>query len=289
MSLAGCPQTCPACDAVPRPSITLRQGVRLLECPVCCLRWWPWPPFDPSAFYDQNYFQSDQDQKGYSDYSALEPGVRRTARARLQRIGRLLAGQRPECRILDLGCGTGCFLDEARRAGWSVEGVEVSEYAARQARERDLNVRCAPLEDLILPAQTYDCVTLWDVIEHVRDPRGVIAATAAALRPGGVLALSTGDVTSWCARLSGRRWHLYTLPEHLFFFSPNSLRRLIRAAGCEPVRTVDEVNWVPVRYIVERLGKTLLGRSATMTSAWSRWLVPATLFDVLGIYARKSS
>jgi len=284
------PSCCPACGAVPRPSFQLGNGAWLLRCPRCLLGWWEWPAFDPASFYDRDYFQSAAVSRGYNDYAALEAAVRRTARGRLRRIAALLRrraradGRRP-C-LLDLGCGTGHFLDEARRTRWEVSGVEVSAYAAAEARGRGLDVTCAQLEEVSLPGGEFDCVTLWDVLEHTRDPAGVLAAAASAVRPGGVVALSTGDITSLCARLSGPRWHLFNVPEHLFFFSPRSLRLLLEQAGCRVGRTTREVNWVPLWYVIERLRKP--GRQVRREGrapGGSSWTLPVTLFDVLGVYA----
>jgi SAM-dependent methyltransferase len=284
------PRRCPACGTPPRPSFRLHNGAQLLRCPRCLLGWWNWPAPDPGSFYDRDYFQSDEVAKGYDDYRSLEPALGRTSRARLRRIGGLLspdaraAASRP--RLLDLGCAAGYFLDEARRANWEVRGVEVSDYAAACARARGLEVTCAPLEELSLPAAAFDCVTLWDVLEHVRDPADVLTAAARAVRPGGVVALSTGDITSLCARLSGPRWHLFNLPEHLFFFSPPALRRLLRRAGCQVRRITREVQWVPLAYVLERLRKPLRNSPpAKRRRRAPSWVVPATLFDILGVYA----
>jgi SAM-dependent methyltransferase len=288
------PSVCPACIRPPRKTLRLRNGADLLQCTRCLLAWWAWPQFDPTAFYDRDYFQSDGAAKGYADYASLEIGVRRTARGRLRRIERLLPRETdrdsyrghtplPSRRMLEIGCGTGLFLDEAGKAGWNCEGIEVSEYAAQVARDRGLRVTCAPIEELSAPQGTYECVALWDVIEHVRDPAGVLRLAADSVRPGGLLALSTGDVTSLCARLSGSVWHLFNLPEHVFFFSPMSLRLLLERAGCEVARVQREVNWVPVSYLWERLAKPLGLRPPRRFPAG--WLVPATLLDVVGIYA----
>jgi len=290
MSVDRPPQRCPACGVSPRPSFQLAGGATLLRCPRCLLGWWNWPAFDPQSFYDRQYFQSADVSRGYDDYTSLQAGLARTARGRLRRISRLLPPtaetRGSPGRLLDLGCAAGYFLDEARRAGWQVRGVELSPYAAQRARERGLDVTQAPLEQFPLPTASFDCVTLWDVLEHVRDPAGVLAGAARAVRPGGVLALSTGDVTSLCARLSGRHWHLFTLPEHLYFFSPQALRRLLERVGCRIQRVTREVQWVPLAYVLERLRKplTALERSRRTVSRPS-WVVPATLFDVLGVYA----
>ncbi len=287
------PLRCPACETPPRRTLRLRNGAPLQQCPRCLLAWWDWPGFDPAAFYDQTYFQSADTPKGYDDYAALEAGLQRTARARLRRIARCRSTGSSPPRLLDVGCGTGTFLDVARRAGWEVYGLEVSAYAAEQARRRGLNVTGASADDMRLEVSAYDCVTLWDTLEHVRDPVGVLRTAGRALRPGGVLALSTGDITSLCARLTGARWHLFNLPEHLYFFSPAALARLLARAGCQMVQITREVNWLPVAYLLERLRKSSGGlgwalgqvRRGPVLRAISASVVPATLLDVLGVSA----
>ena len=293
---------CAACGARAVRSFLLRRGVPLLRCSRCGLGWWNWPPFDPRRFYDRDYFQSADAAKGYDDYRALEAGARATARARLRRMASLCGGRRAAGRreMLEVGCGTGCFLCEARAAGWDARGIEVSSYAVARARERGLSVTCAAIEDIELARSAYDGIALWDVIEHLRDPASLLRALGRALRPGGVLALSTGDITSLCARLSGPRWHLFNLPEHLYFFSPQALRRILGAAGLRLGRVVREVNWVPMAYLLERIRKSAATnrnrssphepvkdehRARIRNGLIDRLVVPATLFDVLGVYA----
>jgi SAM-dependent methyltransferase len=250
------------------------------------LGWWNWPEFSPRQFYDADYFQSAA-ARGYQDYASLEPGVRRTARARLKRITALLARhpapRSKTIRLLEIGCGTGCFLDEARPLGWEVRGIEVSEYAARRARQRGLTVDSVAIEECAI-AGPFDVVALWDVIEHLRAPGTVLQSAASALAPGGVLALSTGDLTSLCARLSGPRWHLFNLPEHLFFFSPRALKRLLARHGLHVAALTREVNWSPASYLLERVAKPLGLRPPRLLAA-SNWVVPATLLDVVGVFA----
>jgi len=307
------PRVCPACRIPPIRSWRLANGEILLRCPRCGLGWWNWPAFEPELFYDADYFQSGRAAKGYDDYERLSAGLRRTARGRLARLARVLAlnpaktagdAVRPP-RLLDVGCGTGHFLDEARRAGWQTAGVEVSVYAAQRARERGHDVMTAAVEGLSLSPGAYDCIAAWDVLEHVRDPAGMLAAMVSGVRPGGVVALSTGDLASLAARLCGARWHLFNLPEHLFFFTAAALNKLVGQAGGRMVEIAREVNWLPVSYLAERLRKSLGGAYAQADGArersaaghdavlvadrplglLGRLALPATLLDILGVYA----
>jgi hypothetical protein len=99
--------------------------------------------------------------------------------------------------------------------------------------------------------------------------------------------LTTGDVGSLAARLSGPRWHLYTIPEHLFFFSRRSLRLLLEAHGFRVEAQRAESSVYTLGYLVERLQKTLLGRTGGQRAAWPGSLlrIPVNLFDIVTVRA----
>jgi SAM-dependent methyltransferase len=135
-------------------------------------------------------------------------------------------------RALDVGCGTGIFLDGMRRWGWEAHGVEPSAVASAYARERlGLPVLTAELESAGYPAEFFDVVTLWDVLEHVPDPRRTLSAAWRALRPGGLLALSLPNLESVEARWFGRYWAGWDAPRHLALFPRDVLIRLLRETG----------------------------------------------------------
>jgi len=135
--------------------------------------------------------------------------------------------------MLDVGAATGFFLDLARNRGWRTVGVEPSEFAVSVAKGKGLDVRQGIVEDLAIPDNSFDVITMWDVIEHVNAPRASLAAAFRLLRPGGVLAINTPDSGSTLARLLGLRWHLVVPPEHLVLFHQESLRRLLAESNFE--------------------------------------------------------
>lgn len=124
-------------------------------------------------------------------------------------------------RLLDVGCATGVFLDGMRRFGWQVQGVEPTRSAADYARERlGLTVFSGRLEQAGFADACFDAITLWDVLEHVHEPRPVLDEIARLLRPGGLLVLSLPNPDSLEARLLGRYWAGWDLPRHLNLFRP---------------------------------------------------------------------
>jgi 2-polyprenyl-3-methyl-5-hydroxy-6-metoxy-1,4-benzoquinol methylase len=150
---------------------------------------------------------------------------------------RLIARMVPKGKLLDVGCATGDFLASAADADYQPEGLELNAWSAAIAGKRGFVVHQRTLAELAPShAGSYDVVTLIGVIQYFRDPRAEMNRLAQLLAPGGVLALWTGDASSWLARVLGRRWW-YWQGQHVQYFTQASLERLTRDAGLEVVRT----------------------------------------------------
>jgi SAM-dependent methyltransferase len=277
---------CTVCgDESPRPKFR-KQGVDILECRVCGVAFWT-PPADFCAedVYDGAYFEDASAAHGYDDYQALEPVLRRNFARRIEAIPRPAPGSR----LLDLGAAFGFAVSEAQRLGWDATGLEVSAAAAAAAgRAAPGHVVVANALRTPFAADSFDVVTLWDVIEeHLPDPHAAVAEVARLLRRGGRLVLTTGDVGSFAARLSGPRWHLYTIPEHLFFYTRRSLRILLEAHGFRIESQRAESSVYTLGYLVERLRKTLLRRSQAGPALWpgAGLSVPVNLGDIVTLHA----
>src|SRR5262249_13244403 len=132
------------------------------------------------------------------------------------------------------GCAAGFFLDVAREAGWKPVGVELSPYMSGLARSRGLDVREGGIEDVGFKENSFDLITMWDMIEHAQHPRSVLEHAHKLLAPGGVLVVATGDIDGFTARVHGRRWSLIAPPGHLFYFSQRTLFALLERAGFAP-------------------------------------------------------
>ncbi|HWK25857.1 MAG TPA: methyltransferase domain-containing protein [Solirubrobacter sp.] len=165
-------------------------------------------------------------------YLDEEAGRRATANRLLDLIGAHV----PDGRLLDIGCGYGLLLDEARTRGYVTLGLELSRAAAGHARDAlGLDVREVPLETFAASRNggapgTFDAIVLADVLEHLDDPVAALDGCAALLTPGGVLCVVTPDPSSATARLAGARWWGY-LPGHTVLLPRRTLRELIAARG----------------------------------------------------------
>jgi 2-polyprenyl-3-methyl-5-hydroxy-6-metoxy-1,4-benzoquinol methylase len=134
-------------------------------------------------------------------------------------------------RLLDVGCGVGDFLVAARARGWEVQGVELEQRARAICADRGLTVIEAPLDPARFPSAGFDVVSALEVLEHMIDPRAEMHSVASVLRPGGLLYVTTPNFASLTRRLLGPRSSVIAYPEHLGYFRPATLERLLSDAG----------------------------------------------------------
>jgi Methyltransferase domain len=242
--------------------------------------------------YAPEYFEyrAEDPTDGYADYLGDAEQHRETARRRLALIERFAPSRG---RLLDVGAAAGFFIDEATRAGWDAQGIDVAQDMVDWGR-RELGV---PLQlgdiSVVEGRGTHEVVTMWDYIEHSLDPVGDLARTNELLGPQGVVALSTGDIDSVAARLSASRWHLLTPRHHNFFFGGRTLTRLLARSGFE-------VAWLGhpgARYSVAHLAYklhrtarsdlTAAASERVASSRFGRYGLPVNLFDIVTVVARK--
>jgi len=170
---------------------------------------------DPAEFYDVIY--------SFKDYAAETARVHSLIRRYNHAPGRSL---------LDVGCASGEFLLAAQARHWDVYGVESSAGAADQARRlTGATIHSGTLDTAPYAAGMFDAITLWDVIEHLQSPRAYVRQIAQLLRPGGVLALTTPNIRSLAFALLGQTWEIIGPNDHLYYFAPRTLARLLRDAG----------------------------------------------------------
>ncbi|MFZ0773645.1 MAG: class I SAM-dependent methyltransferase [Candidatus Sulfotelmatobacter sp.] len=135
-------------------------------------------------------------------------------------------------KLLDVGCALGFMLEEAKGAGWNPVGVETSEFAARYAAQHTgCPVYAGTLQKAALPSESFDVVTLMDVIEHVPEPVELIAEIYRILRPGGVLLIVTPNFGSLFVRLYRLNAYGVWPDQHVVYFKPSTMARLLRKVG----------------------------------------------------------
>jgi SAM-dependent methyltransferase len=218
------PHLCNACAAELKPRFEAvldpqtREPCEIRACPECGLGHTLPQPADLGRYYGAAY------HGGRHGFTATYCTWRR-----MRQVTRI-AGEGTGKKLLDVGCGDGTFLLAAREKRWSVVGTEMNPEIARAA---GLEVR-ESLEAFATDPP-FDCVTFWHSLEHVRDPKGMLAAASRLLAPGGTLFVAVPDAEGVQARVFGARWFHLDVPRHLFHFGERSLQRLLESSGLEVV------------------------------------------------------
>lgn len=229
--------SCNLCGAE-RPRLRHRKfDLNISTCETCGLvyagplrlsREETWTRYSPAYFHDE-YLPSFGVTDGTFDLSAFD--------ARYARTMGFIRPYRQRGTLLEVGSGAGFFLKAAERDGWSVMGLEVMSAGVEFSRTRlGLNVVPAAIEDAALPTEGYDIVAVFEVIEHLSDPKTMLGRIRALLRPGGCLAITTPNVAALSHRILGREWAVLSPAEHLYYFSETTLSAMLDQAGFVDVR-----------------------------------------------------
>lgn len=164
----------------------------------------------------------------YKDSLTAEKVIRLDAKQSLIKIGHYF---KKKSELLDVGCGRGYFLDEARKLGWKTYGVDTSKLVIDYAKNiLHLNVFCGNIFSF-LPAKVFDLITLNQVVEHFVNPEDLINQCSKHLINGGLLYIATPNVESVSARVLKDNFDHYIPPEHLGYFSQSTLKKLLEKLG----------------------------------------------------------
>jgi 2-polyprenyl-3-methyl-5-hydroxy-6-metoxy-1,4-benzoquinol methylase len=277
-------RSCPACRRVTDHLPRFRSnGCDIVQCSECGLgRTDGVGGFDPAAYYTADYF-SGRHRDGYPDYRGAEQVLRQEFARSVEFIRRF----RPDGKLLELGCAYGFFLAEAARF-FEAAGIELAQDAADHARRMGLNVlQGAADEENLRQTGRVDVIVLFDVIEHLAKPHETLALCRQHLNPNGIIVITTGDFGSFVARVTGARWRLMTPPQHLWFFTQESVHRMSAGNGLAVEHLDHPWKFVPASLIIFQLQRMLGFAGARLTAA-GRLGVPVNLFDAMRIVLRKA-
>jgi ubiquinone/menaquinone biosynthesis C-methylase UbiE len=189
-------------------------------------------------YYDSDDYISHTDAaKGFSNklYRLARKIMLTRKRALVEKISALNTG-----RIIDIGSGTGYFANTMKQSGWQVTGIEINEKARNFAAEQfDLEV--APPDELPqLTSNSYDCITLWHVLEHFHNPVNFLLEIKRILKPGSVCIVALPNSNSYDAKYYKSFWAAWDVPRHLWHFNPATFRHLAEKEGFrfERIRTL---------------------------------------------------
>jgi 2-polyprenyl-3-methyl-5-hydroxy-6-metoxy-1,4-benzoquinol methylase len=182
-----------------------------------------------ARYYDSdNYISHSDSARTITDqiYQIVRRFMLRRKREIITRESRITKGN-----ILDIGCGTGHFLNEMKGAGWGTTGIEVNEKARDYAISKFSLDVISPEQISSLPANKFECITLWHVLEHFHDPFAYFTEIKRLLKPGGIIVVALPNSSSFDATYYGNKWAAFDVPRHLWHFDPVTFSRFASKAG----------------------------------------------------------
>jgi len=283
---------CNICNSDRIKNFMMKDRWNIVRCDDCGLVFLKNIPSDEELknIYDDSFFKDGQ-KSPIEGSNYEENPTFYNAQKRLEKIKKL---GHEKGNLLDIGCATGIFM-KAASSTYDCTGLDISNAATDFAiNEMGLNAKCGTIFNLDFERQYFDVITMWDVIEHVRDPSKYIEKVSQILRPGGLLVLSTGNIESLMFKIQRKNWHLLIPPFHLYYFNKTNITKLLENHGFEIKRLTHDSQYTNIGYITNKLkrmhaGNKLLdlGDKIVRTFKIDRLNINLNLFDVMTVYAVK--
>lgn len=228
---------CNICEEVNTTLLYTKDFFNVVKCINCGLIYVN-PRLDISILkkmYDKGHEEPDKFcfNPSFNRYLETQRDDYKTFKKRI----RLIEYYKKTGRILDIGCSIGTFLNIARNRGWNTFGLDLNgpsiEYCKRELK---LNVEKGQLEDMKLPSDFFDVIVMNDVIEHIPDSALLFNGINRILRNNGLLFITTPNIESPIAKLMKSNWvHLKPI-EHIYYFTPSTIKKALLKAGFKPIR-----------------------------------------------------
>lgn len=217
----------------------------------------------------------------YANYDLEKKALEKNFKNRLKEIRRF----KNNGKLLDIGCASGYFLNIAKQY-FTSEGVDldpkVTEFAAKFS---SCKIHTGDFLNQTFKNSSFDVITLFDTIEHLKKPKHYIAKSHQLLKKGGIIAIETGDISGFLPTIQKRKWRLIFPPFHLFYFSTNTLKKLLEQNGFQ-ILTVKKVNFY--RTLAQTIYKLVNKKNILrfLKPAFSVTF-PINTFDIIFVIAKK--
>ncbi len=250
------------CIITPEDARIKEKQLHLVRCRRCGLVFvHPLPDVfseHPEQLYGKDYFEA-QYMRFYGEAASGGLQSNEPFASRLALLNEYAVARQGGRRLLDVGCANGTFLLDARRQGWTVTGIDLSDQAVQACARQGVPVRRGALEELYFPDASFDAVVCSDSLEHVVDPKVFLREARRVLDTDGVLYLALPDFNGLQYRLLRlinifNRRNYFVLPHHVFHFTRRSLRYLLEESGFEIRREISS-------------------ESAISQKGWARWVM----------------
>ena len=229
-------RSCPLCQST-QARFHCRVGdVDIFKCSTCTFLYRLQIPEDLKAMYDEAYYRSKSKEEaqwaGSGDYIADQERLLRSFDEHVADLEKL----KKPARLLDVGCAAGFLLEAARRRGWQVTGLDISDFAAQYARDAfHLDIRIGMVENIGFDAGSFDVVTAFEYIEHVMDPVATLKAIRPWIKKDGMLVLTTPNAGGWQAKHHPDQFDGFREWRPLTYFSRKTMAKLLSISSFEPV------------------------------------------------------
>lgn len=180
--------------------------------------------------YDSRYFTNDDNYSAVgANYLRDFPQMKYNSLLRLQRISKFKKINNSN--LLDIGCAAGAFVESAQEYGCEAYGIDISKFAIDFAKSRGLKVYQGIGPEIVKENSLWDVITLWHVLEHVPDPKGLMTKVRSFMKSGSLLVVEIPNVDSLPAKLLGPKWKMISTNEHIWYFSEKTLSLLLTSCG----------------------------------------------------------
>jgi 2-polyprenyl-3-methyl-5-hydroxy-6-metoxy-1,4-benzoquinol methylase len=211
------------------------ENFHLYHCANCQLRFTqpaPAPEVISRYYQSEEYISHTDSAKGF--INRIYRLVRNISIGQKKKLVIKVTGIK-KGNLLDVGSGTGYFAAAMQKTGWQVTSLEPDE-GARKVAWNQHGLELLPIDNLFqLPANTFDAITLWHVLEHVHDVIKYLDTFKCLLKESGKLIIAVPNYTSYDAKVYKEHWAAYDVPRHLYHFAPSTIYWLIKNMGLKIV------------------------------------------------------
>ncbi|MFH1786624.1 MAG: class I SAM-dependent methyltransferase [archaeon] len=247
-------QKCNICGSSKSEVLIDRGDYKFVKCKDCDLIYtFPQPSSKTlDKLYCKGYFRrAAAVGKSFRDYTV---GVDEYLKV-FRRRAKIISKYKKTGDILDVGCAIGCFLEVMKDRGWHVSGVDLSKDAVDYCKQRfGVEAFNGPLQDAGFKEKQFDVITLWGILEHMRDPNAELEYMRTLLKDDGILFVETPDIESFMFQLLESKWP-HMKPEHLYHFSNKTLGQLLNSKGFDVLRVTRQHTgkYVDIDYLLHRV------------------------------------
>lgn len=208
------------------------RGFQIFKCQTCTLIFVS-PRGNEFQIYDRDYFSGAVHGYGFVNYEEDKSASMGYLKKYLKWLKDL--GIEKDAKLLDVGAANGFFVSLAEKKGLNATGIELSEDAVDWAKKLGRKVFQSDAMSMSL-SDKFDVITVLDVLEHLSQPEEFLRRVKVNLNTNGFLLINVPNEGSLFAKLSGKSWHSYVPPEHLFYFNRKSLYSILSMNGYEVVK-----------------------------------------------------